>query len=109
MEHHGAGLRRLLNSAMSKKYNPDSALEALTGAASLDMFNAVDRAIIDYALKLTRTPGDMSVSDVEKLRSAGLNDRAIHDVCSITAYFGFVNRIADGLGVDLEERFSNSG
>lgn len=31
-----------------------------------------------------------------------IRDRAIHDACAIVAYFAFVNRIADGLGVDLE-------
>jgi alkylhydroperoxidase family enzyme len=42
-------------------------------------------------------------SDVDALRAAGFDDRAIHDICAITAYFAFVNRIADGLGVELEE------
>jgi alkylhydroperoxidase family enzyme len=32
----------------------------------------------------------------------GFDDRAIHDICAITAYYAFVNRIADGLGVELE-------
>jgi uncharacterized peroxidase-related enzyme len=61
-----------------------------------------DRALLEYALKLTRDPGRMVAADVERLRSAGLGDRAIHDACAITAYFAFVNRIADGLGVELE-------
>ena len=61
--------------------------------------------MLDYALKLTRTPGDITVRDVEELRAAGFDDRGIHDVCAITAYFAFVNRIADGLGVELEPRF----
>ncbi|MEM7454883.1 MAG: peroxidase [Planctomycetota bacterium] len=60
-------------------------------------------AILKYALKLTQTPGDIDAEDVTLLRECGLNDRAIHDVCAITAYFAFVNRIADGLGVELEE------
>ena len=47
----------------------------------------------------------MSAMDVEQLRSRGLDDRGIHDICAITAYFAFVNRMADGLGVELEERF----
>ena len=47
----------------------------------------------------------MRAVDVEQLRSQGLDDRGIHDICAITAYFAFVNRMADGLGVELEERF----
>lgn len=64
---------------------------------------AVDRAILDYAVKLTRTPGEMEAEDVRALAAHGLDDRGIHDLCAITAYFAFVNRIADGLGVELEE------
>ena len=37
-----------------------------------------------------------------RLRGAGFDDRGIHDICAVTAYFAFVNRIADGLGVELE-------
>jgi alkylhydroperoxidase family enzyme len=44
----------------------------------------------------------MGPGDVAALRSAGLDDRGIHDVCAIVGYFAFVNRIADGLGVELE-------
>jgi len=66
----------------------------------------LDRVILAYAVKLTRTPQLISAGDVALLREQGLDDRAIHDVCAITAYFAFVNRIADGLGVELEQRFS---
>jgi uncharacterized peroxidase-related enzyme len=66
---------------------------------------AADRALLDYALKLTRTPWSMSRDDVEGLRRHGFDDRAIHDLCTVAAYFAFVNRIADGVGVELEERF----
>jgi uncharacterized peroxidase-related enzyme len=65
-------------------------------------FAAADRAMLDYALKLTHTPGRITAEDVAALRGAGFDDRAIHDICAIAAYFAFVNRIADGLGVELE-------
>lgn len=58
--------------------------------------------MLDYSFKLTRTPGEMIAGDVDNLRQAGFDDRAIHDICAIVAYFAFVNRIADGLGVELE-------
>lgn len=63
---------------------------------------AADRAMLDYAVKLTRSPGDMVAGDVSALRAQGFEDRSIHDICIITAYYAFVNRIADGLGVELE-------
>lgn len=57
---------------------------------------------MQYAEKLTLTPQAIEVGDVEALRAAGYSDRAIHDACAIIAYFAFVNRIADGLGIGLE-------
>ena len=62
----------------------------------------LDRAMLDYAVKLTRTPGDMTPADAESVRALGLDDLGIHDLCAVVAYFNFVNRIADGLGVELE-------
>ncbi len=41
--------------------------------------------------------------DLEPLRAAGLDDRAILDANQVTAYFAYVNRVADGLGVALDE------
>ena len=61
-----------------------------------------DAAMLDYAMKLTREPWAMNAGDVAALRDAGFDDRSIHDICAVTAYFAFVNRIADGLGVALE-------
>jgi len=83
----------------------EALLSALTagGTARADpSLTAADRALLAYAGKLTRTPGGMGASDVEGLRQAGFDDRAIHDACAIVGYFAFVNRIADGLGVELE-------
>ncbi len=45
----------------------------------------------------------MSRQDVDTLRKLGWSDRAIHDAAQVTAYFNYINRLADGLGVDLEE------
>ena len=44
----------------------------------------------------------MSRDDVEKLRAIGWSDGAIHDAAQVTAAFNYFNRIADGLGIDLE-------
>ena len=68
-----------------------------------------DRALCDHANALTRSPGRMSEDDVGRLRDAGLSDRAIHDATQVIAYFNYINRIADGLGVDLEEGMPEKG
>lgn len=62
----------------------------------------VDRALCDYAVKLTRTPFDVKAADVEKLRGLGLSDAAILDAVEVAAYFNYINRVADGLGIDPE-------
>ncbi len=58
--------------------------------------------MLDYADKLTREPWNMEAQDVEALREGGLDDAEILDVAQVTAYYAFVNRLADGLGVELE-------
>jgi uncharacterized peroxidase-related enzyme len=57
------------------------------------------RAMVGYALKLTRSISAMLETDVAQLRDAGLTDEEILHVNMITAYFNFVNRLAEGLGV----------
>jgi len=65
--------------------------------------DSADLAMLDYAVKLTREPAKMSRDDVETLRAAGFEDRAILDINLVTGYYAFVNRLADGLGVELED------
>lgn len=61
-----------------------------------------ERAILNYAAKLTRSPAKMEEADLGAMRKAGLTDVSILDAAMITAYFAYVNRIADGLGVAIE-------
>lgn len=58
--------------------------------------------MLEYAVKLTLEPWNMIKGDVERLRVAGFDDGDILDINQITGYFAFVNRLADGLGVELE-------
>ncbi|MCF6238550.1 MAG: hypothetical protein L3J79_07025 [Candidatus Marinimicrobia bacterium] len=78
----------------------------LVKTGTSDRLDRTDRTILEYAVCLTNTPAKIDNAVVERLRSVGFDDRGIHDICAITAYFGFVNRMADGLGVELEESFS---
>jgi uncharacterized peroxidase-related enzyme len=61
-----------------------------------------DRALLDFAVKLTKTPSGMTREDVEALRAHGFSDTAIHDAVQVTALFNYYNRLADGLGIDPE-------
>lgn len=64
--------------------------------------SAADQALCVFAEKLTRTPGACGAADVATLRAAGFGDVAIHDAAQVVGYFNYINRVADGLGVDLE-------
>ena len=44
----------------------------------------------------------MEREDLEPLRGAGLDDRAILDLALVTAYYAYVNRLADSLGIGVE-------
>ncbi|HVS14088.1 MAG TPA: peroxidase-related enzyme [Thermoanaerobaculia bacterium] len=65
-----------------------------------------DRAMLDFAIKLTRSPAGMVRSDVERLRNVGFDDTAIHDIVQVAALFNYYNRLADGLGIDDEPDWS---
>ena len=58
--------------------------------------------MLDFAVKLTREPAAMRQADVEGLRDLGLTDEQILSVVGITCLFNFMNRLADGLGVDID-------
>ena len=94
MKHHGEGLRVLIKSAeLGEQLKKDFR------EAELD---EKDRAMLEYVAKLTLEPWNMVEDDVVKLRESGFSDAAILDICQVTGYFAFVNRLADGLGVELE-------
>jgi len=72
-----------------------------TGYAQADLTPA-DRAMLDFVAKLTLTPGRMVEQDLQPLRDQGFDDHAIHDIVQVTGLFAYYNRLADGLGIDLE-------
>jgi len=77
-------------------------VEALVEDYRSAPLTAPDRAMLDYVAKLTREPWTMTEADVRSLRDAGFDDTAVLDICQVAAYYAFVNRLADGLGVELE-------
>lgn len=61
------------------------------------------RAILEYSYKLTMEPWNMRAEDLEPMRAAGLTDADILAANQVAAYYAYVNRLADGLGVGVEE------
>lgn len=77
------------------------------GSLDAPGLSAADGAMLEYAVTLTRDPGEVRQDDVDELRSHGFDDTAIHDICHVASYYNYVNRMADGLGVELEERWTD--
>lgn len=77
-------------------------MEAVRNDYRQGALTEADRAMLDFAVKLTRSPKSMTREDVEALRAAGFSDTAIHDIVQITGFFAYYNRLAEGLGIDPE-------
>lgn len=60
---------------------------------------AQERAMLDYVVKLTRDATQVRRADHDVLRQAGFDDKAILQITLIAAWFNYINRVADALGV----------
>jgi uncharacterized peroxidase-related enzyme len=83
-----------------------SAVDDLDGAP----VNEKLRAVLRYAGKLTRTPGELTRHDADDVFAAGWDERALHDAVLVCALFNFMNRLVDGLGIRThDDYFRTSG
>lgn len=92
--HHGTALARESGRAE---------LEEAVASGDFDRLPGRMAALCGYALALTVRPAGVTETDVEALRLVGLSDRDIVDANQVVAYFNYVNRVAKGLGVELED------
>lgn len=95
MTHHRRGLRRLL-----RDDDLASRLEEDWETAGVSEKRL---AMLGYAVKLTVTPADVTEDDIQILRDVGFSDLDILHIAEVTGYFAYANRIADGLGIPLED------
>jgi uncharacterized peroxidase-related enzyme len=58
-----------------------------------------DRTMLDYVVKLTKDATLCRPEDHAKLRAAGFNDQGILQITLIAAWFNYINKVADALGV----------
>jgi uncharacterized peroxidase-related enzyme len=96
VEHHFAGLKRLLQ---------DDARASAIRAALQDgefsrVFDAREQAALYYAAKLTKEAASVEIADIDALRKAGFDDGQILEINQVVAYFAYANRTVLGLGVD---------
>jgi len=65
-----------------------------------------DRALCDHAVLLTLSPASITKDHLSTLQAAGFTDQQITVATQVISYFNYINRIADGLGVDPESEMS---
>jgi uncharacterized peroxidase-related enzyme len=63
-----------------------------------------DKAMLEYVVKLTRDATQCGPEDHKRLRAAGFDDRGILQITLIAAWFNYINRVADALGVGREPK-----
>ncbi len=70
---------------------------------------ARQRAMLDYAVRLSTTPELVEDADVDALRAVGFDDEEIWDVAAITALFALSNRMAHALAIPPNPEFHLMG
>ena len=71
--------------------------------------SSVQMAMCEFAKKLTENPSKVNKKDIELLRSYDLSDKDISQIVQIIAYFNYINRVADGLGLEPEQFIDEKG
>jgi uncharacterized peroxidase-related enzyme len=84
-------------------YEDDELAEAVARDPEGAELGAADRALVDYALALTREPDAVDEARVDALREHGFDDEDVLNAGAVASYFNFVNRLVLGLGADLED------
>ncbi len=77
-------------------------METLLSPDPTPALDPAQAALLSYVTKLTLTPASCREEDVQQLQQAGASDEAIHATVQVAAYFNYINRVADALGVDRE-------
>ena len=98
VEHHFAGLRRLLNNDA----RANAIRIALENRVFSDAFDAKHQAALNYAAKLTDRAASVSQMDIAAMRNAGFDDGQILEINQVVAYFAYANRTVLGLGINTD-------
>ena len=61
-----------------------------------------ERALCDFAVKLTHLAAETTEADIAPLREVGLGETEISDAIQVIGYFNYVTRVADGVGIEDE-------
>ena len=67
------------------------------------------KAMLDFAMKVTLRANEVNDTDHEALRQAGFDDEAIWDIAAIAAFFGMSNRMANVTSLRPNDEFYAMG
>ena len=67
-----------------------------------------ERALCDFAVKLTHLAAEVDQADIDALRAEELDDAAVSDAIQVISYFNYVTRVADGVGIDDEPEWASA-
>ncbi len=56
------------------------------------------RVMLDYAIKITRTPVDCDEADIEKLQALGFSLGDVYDIITTASIYNYNNRVAEAAG-----------
>jgi uncharacterized peroxidase-related enzyme len=74
-------------------------IEALQSDYTTAPISEQERVMVDYVVKLTKDATEVWKDDIARLRAVGFDDRGILQITLIAAWFNYINRVADSLGV----------
>jgi uncharacterized peroxidase-related enzyme len=95
----------MTHSGFLRRHSGDGELAScLLGDYTQVNLSPADRRMLDFAVRLTQRPSSITRSDIEGLREAGFDDERILSIVLLTSLFNFMNRLADGLGVEVPPR-----
>jgi uncharacterized peroxidase-related enzyme len=99
VDHHFAGLQKLLNTEVDKAKQIRKALDKDKPDS---LFSGKELLLLQYVKKITLLSSSITKNDIELLQNNDIDDGEILEVNQVTAYFCYANRTVLGLGVNTD-------
>ncbi len=97
-DHHRAGFKRFLGD----EPRAEKIMQALEAPQASEVFSEREKAGLNYAYQLTRSPQELDKKSISALQKAGFSDGEIVELNQVVSYFNYANRTVLGLGVSIE-------
>ena len=87
---------------MREQFTDEQISEIVSDFQTADI-DETTKAILAFAVKVTKAAPTITPADLEHLRSYGLTDEALFAIVEVVGFFCYVNRIADAFGIELDD------